>query len=125
MKSGVNSGSLKTEESHSKFLKFAGEFRPRTVEFKVANSGVTLDIADAADFLTKYYVSPENWHEEMGETHYFFTEDEYYKAAERSGFTIKKSRKLKKIHNISIPDVEYTFVIEYLSILLVLGKVMP
>ena len=116
---------LKTEESHKKFLKFAGEFRSRTVEFKETNSGVTLDIADAADFLTKYYVSPENWHEEMGETHFFFTEDEYYKAAERSGFTIKESRKLKKIRNMPIPDVEYTFVIEYPSIQLVLGKVMP
>ena len=116
---------LKTEESCSKFLKFAGEFRPRTVKFKETNSGVTLGIADAADFLTKYYVSSENWHKEMGETHFFFNEDEYYKTAERSGFTIKESRKLKKIYNMPIPDVEYTFVIEYPSIQLVLRKVMP
>ncbi|KYK32499.1 MAG: methyltransferase domain-containing protein [Theionarchaea archaeon] len=115
---------FKTEESRTKFLKFAREFRPRKVEYKETKQGVTLDIADALDFLSKYLCPPEEWGEEMGETHFFFTEEEYHEAAQKAGFTIKESRKLKRYKKrmTTHTDIEYTFKVKYPWIQLVLLK---
>ena len=58
--------------------------------------GVKLDIADANEFIGKYYFgySEERWKRQMSHTHFFFTEEEYGKMAQRTGFIIKDLVKL-------------------------------
>jgi len=83
------------EEALKSFLRFAREYRPRRVKFEETSQGVTLDIADAVEFISKYR-SPteEDWKKEMGETHFFFTEEEYRKMAQKTGFAMKDFKKL-------------------------------
>ena len=54
---------FKNEETRRRFLRFAGEFRPRKVKFEETRDGVKLDITDANEFISKYYFgySEERW----------------------------------------------------------------
>jgi hypothetical protein len=83
------------DEAYEKFLRFAGEYRPRRVKFEKTSQGVTLDIADAVEFISKYR-SPteEDWRAEMGEIHFFFTEEEYRKVAQKTSLAIEDLKKL-------------------------------
>jgi len=118
---------FKNEETRRKFLRFAYEFRPRKVKFEeTSRDRVKLDIADATEFISKYR-SPneEDWKEEMSETHFFLTEEEYQDVAQRTGFIIKDSMKLPKSENWWVEireDIEFRFEPEYRWIQLVLVK---
>lgn len=75
------------EEIYERFLRFAREFRPRKVKFEETEQGVKLDIADAVEFVSKYRSPDEqDWKKEMDETHFFFTQEEYHKLAQKTGF---------------------------------------
>jgi len=117
---------LKNEETRRRFLRFASEFHPRKVKFEKTRHGLKLDIADATEFISKYR-SPdeEDWKEEMGETHFFFTKEEYQEVAQRTGFIIKNSKKLPKSEKWWVKireDIEFRFESDYRWIQLVLTK---
>lgn len=117
---------FKNEETRKRFFRFADEFRPRKVEFEETARGVKLDIADAIEFISKYR-SPdeEDWNEEMGETHFFFTEKDHQEVAKGTGFIIKDLIKLPKSENWRVEtekDIEFGFDHEYRWIQLVLAK---
>jgi cyclopropane fatty-acyl-phospholipid synthase-like methyltransferase len=81
---------FKNEETHEIFCRFVSEFQPRRITFERKECGVMLDIADAVEFISKYRSpSEEDWNEEMRETHFFFTEEEYKEIAQKTRFTIK------------------------------------
>lgn len=117
---------FKNEETRQRFLRFAKEFRPRKVRFEEVGKGVELDIADAVEFVSKYHSSSEeDWKEEMSETHFFFTEEDYQETAERTGFIIKSSMKLSKDQYCCDEirkDLQFTFEPEFRWIQLVLTK---
>ena len=83
-------------------------------------------IADAVEFISKYR-SPgeEDWKEEMTETHFFFTEENFKKLAQKTNFTITYSKKLarseERIQQIA-KDIECNFTHEYPWIQLELKK---
>ncbi len=89
--------SFNNEATRKKFFRFANEFCQRKIEFEEVNDGVRLDIADAVEFISKYR-SPteEDWNEEMHETHFFFTEEEYRDTAQEASFVIQDVIKLSK-----------------------------
>jgi hypothetical protein len=78
------------------------------------------------EFISKYR-SPneEDWNEEMTETHFFFTEEEYRKAAENAGFTVEGSNRLihsERWWSATKEDIEFEFEPRYSWIELVLRK---
>jgi SAM-dependent methyltransferase len=86
---------IKNDEALQKFLRFAGEFRPRRVQYRRSGHTVTCDVADAVEFISKYRSPTEDdWQHEMGETHYFFTEHDFGRAAESAGLRIISSERL-------------------------------
>lgn len=117
---------LKNEATRRRFIRFTNEFRPRKVKFEKTRQGVKLDIADATEFFSKYRChSEEDWNNEMGETHFFFTEEEYEKVAQRTSFIIKNSTKLPRSEKSWVKtkeDIEFRFEPEYRWIQLVLIK---
>jgi SAM-dependent methyltransferase len=118
---------FKNEETRRRFIRFVNEFRPRKVKFEETRDGVKLDIADAAEFISKYHYSPngEDWKEEMSETHFFFTEEEYKEIAQQAGFIVEDSMKLLRSENLwteTRKDIEFNFETEYGWIQLVLTK---
>ena len=117
---------FKNGDTRRRFLKFADEFRPRKVRFEEMIGGVKLDIADAVEFVSKYRSpSEEDWKEEMNETHFFFTEEDYQKIAKQTGFKIRDSMKLPKDQYWFAEvrkDLELAFEPEYRWIQLVLTK---
>ena len=118
---------FKNEETRRRFLRFADEFRPRKVKFEETADGVKLDIADANEFISKYYFgySEERWKRQMSHIHFFFTEEEYKEMAQRTGFIIKELVKLptgEKLWAEIREDIEFDFETEYGWIQLVLTK---
>jgi SAM-dependent methyltransferase len=114
------------EEAGKRFLRFAREFRPRKVRDEESRGAVELDIADAVEFASKYR-SPdeEDWQEEMRETHFFFTEEEYQEMAQRTGFVIKDFKKLPTDESWWVEireNMELTLEPQYLWVQLVLTK---
>jgi SAM-dependent methyltransferase len=117
---------FKNQEGRGRFLKFANEFRPRKVRFEELRKGVKLDLADAVEFVSKYHsCSEEDWKEEMSETHFFFTQQDYRETARKTGFAITDFMRLPKDkywRDEVRKDVEFTFEPEYRWIQLVLIK---
>lgn len=116
----------RNEQTLEKLLRFGEEFRPREVHHQRERYGFLLDIADAVEFISKYR-SPteEDWNEEMTETHFFFTEEEYQKVAQNAGFTVRKSDRLvhsERWWNATKEDIEFQFEPRYSWIQLVLKK---
>ncbi len=114
------------EETRKIFLRFAREFHQRRIQFEEVKRGVKLDIADAVEFISKYR-SPaeEDWNEEMDETHFFFTEEEYMKTARKVGFVVHDVRKLSKSEAYWKEvkrDIGFGYPNQYLWIQLVLKK---
>ncbi len=86
---------FKNQKTENMFHRFVQEFRIRTVKYEEIEGGVKLDIGEAVEFMTKYRPpSEEDWVEEMGETHHYFTKEEFHKVATEAGFAVKDSRKL-------------------------------
>ena len=117
---------FKNEGTQKRFLRFVDEFQPRKIAFEKIGSGVILDIADAVEFISKYRSpSEEDWTEEMYETHFFFTEEEYKEIAQKTQFTIKDvvylARSDKRWAEVR-KDMEFKFEPEYRWIQLVLQK---
>jgi ubiquinone/menaquinone biosynthesis C-methylase UbiE len=79
-----------------RFYDFCREFRPRSIRYKSTNQSVRLDIADAIDFLAKYQYTGNDWSEEMGETHYFYSVADFNLAARQTGFKVADVKKWKK-----------------------------
>ena len=80
-----------------RFLRFVREFRGRKVKAERMEGGFLVDIADGVEFISKYRSSTEeDWEEEMAETHFFFTQDEYKGVAEQIGFSVEETRGLTK-----------------------------
>jgi len=117
---------FKNEETEKIFLRFAKEFRPRNVKFEKTERGAILDIGDAVEFISKYdSPSEEDWIEEMGESHFFFTEKDYRDTTRRAGFTVKHSRTIPRGEERwlkSREHIEFGFEPEYAFIQLVLNK---
>lgn len=114
------------EGAGKRFLRFAREFRPRKVRYEEREGVVGVDIADAVEFISKYR-SPdeEDWQEEMRETHFFFTEEEYQEMAQRTGLVIKDFKKLPTDESwwgAIREDMELTLEPQYLWAQLVLTK---
>jgi SAM-dependent methyltransferase len=114
------------EETSEKFLRFAREYRPRRIKFEETERGANLDIADAIEFISKYRSPTEgDWKEEMRETHFFFTEEEYRKLARKARLTIRDLKKLQTDEDWWLPireDLELRLEPEHLWIQLVLTK---
>jgi len=49
--------------------------------------------ADGIEFLTKYKAEGKEWEEEMRETHFFFTEEDFEKFFNKVGFIVKSKGK--------------------------------
>jgi len=117
---------FKNEKAQKKFFRFANEFRPRKVIYERTQDGVTLDIGDAVEFISKYHAQTEaDWNEEMGETHFFFAEEDYKETAQRCGFIIKDMEELPKLKKSWVKtkvDVEFKFESQYRWIQVVLIK---
>ncbi len=117
---------FQNETTRARFSRFVREFRPRQVEFKATANGVRLDIGDAVEFISKYR-SPteEDWQEEMGETHFAFTEQDFRNTAQRAGFAVAQSAFLPKRSDWWADvtrDFELSFAPDYGWIHLVLAK---
>lgn len=114
------------EETQKIFLRFARDFRQRKIVYEEIRRGVKLDIADAVEFISKYRTpSEEDWNEEMGETHFFFTEEEYMRTAREAGFVVHDVKKLSKNEaywSEVKSDIEFDYPDQYLWIQLVLKK---
>jgi ubiquinone/menaquinone biosynthesis C-methylase UbiE len=114
------------KETEDRFFRFSHEFRPRKVHFKRDNGAVEIDITDAVEFISKYRSPNEqDWKEEMEETHFFFTEDDYKDTAQKTGFIIKDLMKLPNVEERWIEikdDMEFNFENEYRWVQLVLIK---
>jgi ubiquinone/menaquinone biosynthesis C-methylase UbiE len=117
---------FKEQETKNKFMRFVHEFRPREVRFEETEKGVKLDIADAVEFVTKYRSSTEeDWKEEMEETHFFFTEEDYRETARKVGFAITDLIRLPKDQHWCDEvrkDIEFAFEPAFRWIQLVLTK---
>jgi ubiquinone/menaquinone biosynthesis C-methylase UbiE len=118
--------SFKNEEVHRRFLRFAAEFRPRRVRFEETQGRVRVDIADGVEFISKYRSpSEEDWKEEMGETHFFYTMEDYRKAAPQAGFTVKSIERLEtsptRLSTFK-EDIEFDFELDYSWVQVVLAK---
>ena len=117
----------RNEQTLQRFLRFSNEFRPREVRYRRERRGLLLDIADAVEFISKYR-SPteEDWNEEMTETHFFFTEEEYVRAAQNAGFTVQASKTLvhsERWWEENREDIEFEFEPRYAWIQLILKKI--
>jgi ubiquinone/menaquinone biosynthesis C-methylase UbiE len=86
---------FRNEETKQKFFRFTHEFKPRRIMYQRRGNSVTIDIADAVEFISKYR-SPdeEDWQQEMHETHFFFTEQDYKNVARKTRFDIARVTKL-------------------------------
>ena len=117
---------FKGKEAHRRFLRFAAEFRPRRIRFEEAQGRVRVDIADGVEFISKYRSpSEEDWEEEMGETHFFYTMEDYRKAASQAGFSVKSIEKLETSPNrLSTfkEDIKFDFEPDYSWVQVVLTK---
>jgi SAM-dependent methyltransferase len=117
---------FKNKETQKRFFKFAKEFQPRKIKFERTESGVIIDIADAVEFISKYRSpSEEDWNEEMHETHFFFTEEEYRETAQETGFSIKHCEYLTKSDKRWVEvrqDIGFGFENEYQWIQMVLAR---
>ena len=116
---------FKNEKTRRKFQRFARDFQPRKIRFRKTEDGVKLDLADAIEFISKYSFKGKEWKEEMGETHFFFTLEEYKKVAKKNGFIIKGLKKLSRGEKWRVEirkDVDFKFEPEYARIQLVLIK---
>jgi len=72
-----------------RFIRFAGEFKPRRVDYELHGDIVRVDAADAFEFVSKYHAEDEeHWQEEMHETHFFFTKSEFEVALGEVGFDV-------------------------------------
>jgi len=118
--------SFKNEKTHRRFLRFAAEFRPRRIRFEEARGRVWVDIADAVEFISKYRSpSEEDWEEEMSETHFFFTMEDYRKAGPRAGFAVRTIERLEaspsRLSTFK-QDIEFDFEPDYSWVQVVLLK---
>ncbi len=109
--------SVKNKKIFESFQRFVEEFQPRTVNFKTTSNEIELDIADALEFIWIYpSFGQEEWHENMHDSHFFFTEKELFQLANTSGLKILNSslffekRKLNpEINKIIEFNFEYIF----------------
>jgi len=89
---------FRSKAIEARFYRFAREYRPRRINFERIDDGVRIDAADAVEFVCKCHATDEgHWQEEMGETHFFFTEAEYLEVVRRIGFTVVEMRKVQRI----------------------------
>jgi len=114
------------KDTQRRFTRFAHEFYPRKIHYREHKNSVKLDIADAVEFISKYR-SPteEDWQEEMEETHFFFTEDDFKKIAQQDDFFISEMQKLPSNSERWVEvkqDIEFEFEHDYHWIQLVLIK---
>ncbi|MCK4758191.1 MAG: methyltransferase domain-containing protein [Thermoplasmata archaeon] len=105
--------SFKNQKTEDIFFRFTREFRIRNIEYEKIKGGVMLDIGDAVEFLTKYRPPSEgDWIEEMGETHHYFTKEDFHEVASEAGFTVKDSIKLLNVEDYFAEireDIEFDF----------------
>jgi SAM-dependent methyltransferase len=118
--------SFKNRQTEARFRRFVDEFRPRRIRFGESKGGVTVDMADAIEFMGRYRCpSEQEWCEGMAETHFFYTADQYRRAALRIGLDAKDLRVLQT--SGSIPhgveeDMAFDFEIPRLWMQLVLVR---
>lgn len=80
---------FKREGARKRFIRFATEYRVRPIPYEETHFGVKLDIGDAMEFFSKYRsISQNDWEEEMDESHYYYTRDEFKKMADDCSFSI-------------------------------------
>jgi len=95
-----------------RFLGFAERFRPRRIEYDHIDRVISLDKADAIDFLSKSRLEGKRWEEAIDETHLCFTLDQLEKLGEAAGFFAIDARKWP-IVNWDIgavgDDIDYEF----------------
>jgi ubiquinone/menaquinone biosynthesis C-methylase UbiE len=77
---------IKQDVHRMKFERFVEEFAPRKVRYEMRGEWIIMDISDCLEFLTKYKGS--RWQEEMRETHFFYTEEEFRRILKNLGFSI-------------------------------------
>jgi SAM-dependent methyltransferase len=120
---------FRSEGTRERFFRFAREFRPRRIQYRAAEGGVRLDITDAVEFISKYR-SPteEDWQEEMGETHFALTEEDFTRIAESAGFRLQESvflpRGFEWLSEVS-EDLDLGFHADYGWIQLAFGRQGP
>lgn len=117
---------FKDKKTHARFLRFTKEFRPRKIDFHETGWTVRLDVADAAEFLSKYK-SPdeEDWEHEMRETHFCFTCDDQAALAQRAGFRVTNTERLPAApHKLDSfrEDMEFDFESDYAWLQVVLAR---
>jgi len=117
---------FKNDVTCEKFLRFSEEFRPRKIRYERKKSGFVLDLADAVEFISKYRSpSEEDWTEEMNETHFFFTEQQYREVARRTGFVAGTLTRLPRSETWWAErrkDIRFEYESEYVWIQFVLKK---
>ncbi|MBU7032384.1 MAG: methyltransferase domain-containing protein [Theionarchaea archaeon] len=80
---------FKREDARKRFIRFASEYRVRSIPYEETRFGVKLDIGDAMEFFSKCRsISQNDWEEEMDESHYYYTQDEFKKMADNCSFSI-------------------------------------
>jgi ubiquinone/menaquinone biosynthesis C-methylase UbiE len=116
---------IKQDAYRMKFERFVEEFAPRKVRYEMKGEWIIMDISDCLEFLTKYKGS--RWQEEMRETHFFYTEEEFRQMLTNSGFNIVHVRKYgfeKDIWREKTSIFEVNFENPKCYILIVAGKLM-
>jgi hypothetical protein len=104
---------FKTTRARKLFYRFTNEFRPRKIKFIETNNRVKLDNADAIEFISKLRASSEKiWKQEMTETHFAFTKQDFLTLAQQNGFVIKDTINLPRGQNWSTEiskEIEFKF----------------
>jgi len=114
---------FKREEIRRRFEGFAQEFEPRKVGFIETEQGVSLDIVDAVEFITKYR-SPtlKDWKFEMKEVHFFFSMEDYKQVLKGVGFKIvavEDSSPSEEWWSEIREDIECDFEAESINVLII------
>jgi SAM-dependent methyltransferase len=84
---------IKEDIYRIRFKKFSEEFLPRRIRYRIEGEWIRLDIADCLEFLTKYHAL--DWKDEMKETHFFYTLEEFQQSLLNAKFNIKKMKKYR------------------------------
>jgi len=116
---------IKQDVHRMKFERFVEEFAPRKVRYEMRGEWIIMDISDCLEFLTKYKGS--RWQEEMRETHFFYTEEEFRRILTNSGFSIVHVEKYgfeKDVWREKTSIFEVNFGNPKCYILIVAGKLM-
>jgi SAM-dependent methyltransferase len=88
---GASEGDITALSTHTKFFRFAADFKPRKISFRTEKIGgtdyVVLSLRDAYEYISKMNYA-DNWESEMHETFGFYSFSRWIEEFTAAGFSI-------------------------------------